>query len=682
MHRDPAHKSYQSLNDTNAADEKVNGNSNGNDKKGDRTKESDSISALTASQSSSSSSPPSSSTFSSNLSTQFELVTAFYELEDVRIPPSLRSLKLFYVFFLAVGIPIGKVQIKSKSESEAESESDTQAEVKWRSKLNSKSDPISVSNRSEGGGGNRVDETHDDDDEVDLTKFGTAPVYSTNPGWIRMYHIQYIHTALCMLAVVVYTVMSCHQAMQSTTRFLRIIFTICLIASVLASVALAHDVLTRRLIGTKIYYALANTSGRNQVTSQINFTLYIQLFICVCLAAVGTLADCTANQRNEQLRGSVIAWTLWSLSSFIVNLQLVSGVAVFGGVAGVHLIRIESSTRLLKRPGTTVKTALAHLFDIDVSLSDLSQILDFRLTFLLVTSFLSFFFQSIALSNEQKDRNQDDDGSYWDLLSLVHPGFVAAYILAGCSTLNSAAQHMKSVAFRYGIFQQRVQTHQLQKQQQQKKKEESHSRSNKHSTAFPGESRDTDRIYRLMQKKEAEGSNEKDGSRTATSKTTSKADQSSSFDSAAAVAQAASDALSDSGSENENEGDSQSEDKETKPLRASNQNRPQSKSKSKSKAKAKAKMSAAVEMSDPSINLGQSELKSNNDKKHSKDEEEDEEEQENSLYLNQLFSYLGQCDVSFRLANIQLDSSIVWGFVVVSTSAVFSLLDIDQLSFL
>lgn len=148
-------------------------------------------------------------------------------------------------------------------------------------------------------------------------------------------------------------------------------------------------------------------------------------------------------------------WILWIVSSIIVRLQLAAGVAVFSTIIGVHLLRLDSCLRALKRPGTSVHRASVQVFDIDVSLAELSFILDVRLSCLLVCSFLTFFFQSIYLTNRDKDDNPENDSSPFDLLALSFPCMLCAWMLLGCSSINQACQRLTIVATRFSGFQER-----------------------------------------------------------------------------------------------------------------------------------------------------------------------------------------------------------------------------------
>ena len=148
-------------------------------------------------------------------------------------------------------------------------------------------------------------------------------------------------------------------------------------------------------------------------------------------------------------------WVLWIVSSIIVRLQMAAGVAVFSTIIGVHLLRLDSCLRALKRPGTSVHRASVQVFDIDVSLAELSFILDVRLSCLLVCSFLTFFFQSVYLTNKDKDDNIYNDTSFSDVIALSFPCMLCAWMLLGCSSINQACQRLTIVATRFAGFQER-----------------------------------------------------------------------------------------------------------------------------------------------------------------------------------------------------------------------------------
>jgi hypothetical protein len=191
----------------------------------------------------------------------------------------------------------------------------------------------------------------------------------------------------------------------------------------------------------------------------------------VLLPSIGILDDLviTKNQPtvDDLLFLSDYDWVLvpvWEVCSIIVNLQLVCGVTVFAGISSIYLVRINSCVRLLKQPNTQLKECFAELFELDVSLSDISGMLDFRLSVMLIASFLTFFFQSIFLSNSGVDFSEGV--SSW--MSFLHPALICFLILGTTGAVNASVKRLKLVAYRFGVFKQKLSLDRKRKQQKAK----------------------------------------------------------------------------------------------------------------------------------------------------------------------------------------------------------------------
>jgi len=155
------------------------------------------------------------------------------------------------------------------------------------------------------------------------------------------------------------------------------------------------------------------------------------------------------------------------MCSIIVNLQLVCGVTLFAGISSIYLVRINSCVRLLKQPNTKVRDCFTELFDLDVSLSDLSNTLDFRLSVMLITSFLTFFFQSIFLSNSGVDFSEGINS----FMSFLHPALICFFILGTTGAVNANIKRLKLVAYRFVIFKQKLWLDRRRKEKKKQTKE-------------------------------------------------------------------------------------------------------------------------------------------------------------------------------------------------------------------
>lgn len=97
-------------------------------------------------------------------------------------------------------------------------------------------------------------------------------------------------------------------------------------------------------------------------------------------------------------------------------------------------------------------------FDIDVSLAELSYILDVRLSMLTVSSFLAYFFQSVYLFNRDRHGGAvelTNAAGVSDLFALPSQCVLCVWILLTCSGVNQVFQRLRLVAMRFAAFQER-----------------------------------------------------------------------------------------------------------------------------------------------------------------------------------------------------------------------------------
>ena len=137
-----------------------------------------------------------------------EIITSFYELDDVRIPPVKfkRALRTFYSFFLAIGIIVHPVKLSKRKQK---------------------------ARRYVPGG-----EKAARDNEL-MAAAGAAPTPLKGERWDWLWQAlpkwQVIYYAIFMAALICYTALNIVSAMHSGARFLKVFFAIFLLLSVLAS---------------------------------------------------------------------------------------------------------------------------------------------------------------------------------------------------------------------------------------------------------------------------------------------------------------------------------------------------------------------------------------------------------------------------------------------------------------
>jgi len=358
-----------------------------------------------------------------------DLLTSYYELRDVRVPEPMTGLDVFYAFYLMVGVQVGTVQ-----------------EDKHRLITG-------------------VEGIDNDNDE--MMQVGAAPSPHSRRPFNLIFPLftpftQRVLFFVSMLCLGFYA--SVHLAHAARTDFpmLRSMFVLFEMCSVISSLLLASDILTSRLIGTRVFYTLnsyANPARRLVLKHQMGAALMGCVGLNMILPFLGILDDLviTKNQPTPDdlyflADYHTILVPFWEFCSIIVNIQLVCGVTVFAGISSIYLVRINSCVRLLKQPNTRVKDCFTELFDLDVSLADLSGMLDFRLSVMLISSFLTFFFQSIFLSNSGVDFSE----GVKSLMSFLHPALICFFILVTTGAINANIKMLKLVAYRFTILKEKL----------------------------------------------------------------------------------------------------------------------------------------------------------------------------------------------------------------------------------
>lgn len=395
-----------------------------------------------------------------------------FPTRQVRIPPQRLHplLQRFYAFFLAVGIPVLPVK-------------------KTRVK--------GLASRSE-----------HERDNLAMSRAGVSPV-PLAPGASSIWHLmqrwQYVYASLFIAAWLMYFGLQFHAqffvARYDNARVLRGFFSIFQFLALISSTFLAHDILSQRTIGTRIAYTLRRTTQKKHVDYLIKSALRSHLLAGLCLVLVGIASDYISRPdsiatiyralpRKERSVWMTPLEHLWAVSAVAVRFQQVAGIVVVSSLLSMHLIRIDSCLRGLKRPGTTAYQASVQVFDIDVALADLSHSVDLRLSMLLASNFLSFFFEAIFLvNNHQNDTATNgaasDPTAASDLISLAFPGLSCAWLLLGCSGINSSCQQLKLVATRFAVFQERERIRLLYQHKAQESKKARQQRAKQQSLASP-----------------------------------------------------------------------------------------------------------------------------------------------------------------------------------------------------
>lgn len=358
-----------------------------------------------------------------------DLLTSYYELRDVRVPEPMTGLDFFYAFYLLVGVQVGTVQ-----------------EDKHRLITG-------------------VEEIDNDNDE--MMGVGAAPSPNSRRPFNLIFPlftpiVQRILFMISLLCLFFYASVHLAHAARTDFPFLRSLFVLFEMCSVISSLLLASDILTNRLVGTRVFYTLnsyANPARRLVLKHQMGAALMGCVGLNLILPFMGILDDLviTKNQPTPDdlfflADYHAVLVPFWEFCSVIVNIQLVCGVTVFAGISSIYLVRIHSCARLLKQPNTRVKDCFSELFDLDVSLADLSGMLDFRLSVMLISSFLTFFFQSIFLSNSGVDFSE----GVKSLMSFLHPALICFFILGTTGAINANIKMLKLVAYRFAILKEKL----------------------------------------------------------------------------------------------------------------------------------------------------------------------------------------------------------------------------------
>lgn len=174
-----------------------------------------------------------------------DIIASYYELDDVRIPPRRfhRNLKRFYAFFLCMGITINPLKRKSKK------------------KL--------LSGRPEQA-----------EDDKAMAEAGACPVPidgGARNRWVRVLSFRWLALCISLAALFVHASVNVVCALHSSARAARCIFALFGVLSWLAAVLLAQDILSRRMIGTRLYYVLNNTIQKRRVTRLIKSLFNVQI---------------------------------------------------------------------------------------------------------------------------------------------------------------------------------------------------------------------------------------------------------------------------------------------------------------------------------------------------------------------------------------------------------------------
>lgn len=371
-----------------------------------------------------------------------DLLTSFYEMRDIRVPDPMFGLDFYYCFYLLVGVYIGSVK-----------------EDKYRL-------ITGVENI--------------DDDNEDMMKVGPAPSPQSRQPFVWVFSlfrkkVQLVIHCFSVFCLLFYASIHFAHALKTDLPFLRTLFVVFEVCAVVASLALASEILTKRLIGTRIFYTLnsyANEKRRHKLKHQMGWALAACVGLNLILPCIGILDDLVITTNRPTVADltflsdyHVMLLPLWEATCVIINLQLVCGVTVFAGISSIYLVRINSCLQLLKQPKTTVRDCFAELLDLDVSLSDLSSMLDFRLSVMLITSFLTFFFQSIFLSNTGVDFSEGIEA----VLSFAHPALICFVILGTTGALNANIKRLKLVARRFSAFKEKLAQDRKRKDKKEKK---------------------------------------------------------------------------------------------------------------------------------------------------------------------------------------------------------------------
>ena len=265
---------------------------------------------------------------------------------------------------------------------------------------------------------------------------GTASMYA-NAAWAW----QSCWLVLCLCALAASTAAEWSDD-TSAPRMDRVVLAACWCVSVVAAVLLSHRVLAQRLIGTRIYHLYHNAQPPRSSLSAIDRTLYSSLFGLSVLLCVGLYTDLTNQRRTLLLTASTMNGavgaahsSLWYACTALLRVQLAAGDSLAVCLLDVHRQRVEQSREVVMhrtgRGADEKDNICAHLLDIELCVSDLSDCIGTHVVAIVAASALSalvLVVRALAIGTDVQ------------LLSILAPLLLATYVLVAAARLNQVGR--------------------------------------------------------------------------------------------------------------------------------------------------------------------------------------------------------------------------------------------------
>jgi len=256
-----------------------------------------------------------------------------------------------------------------------------------------------------------------------------------------------------------------HAVSREGASWSAVSITILMFLACAASFSLAHDVLRRQTLETRIYQVITNSADPALARSLISFRLITSIVFAVVVSALGVLADVLDSSAFLQDSSSPLSQRLgaggiffYRVASIFVQLQVTVGITVITALLGVFQVRVLSAARALTvdEETTSVEQAIRRLIDLDITVSHAAHKYTRDMATVWVSFLLKFLLSAVyQVTSNAKDRfvSREQFGLAAAIDMVIQPGLAALFLLVAVGVLNQEVEYLLKVCARFSLRQ-------------------------------------------------------------------------------------------------------------------------------------------------------------------------------------------------------------------------------------
>ena len=236
----------------------------------------------------------------------------------------------------------------------------------------------------------------------------------------------------------------------------RVVLALCSVLSFPSALLLAHSILARRSLPTRVYYLHRNSRTPHLALRAIDRTLFTDLTAFAVLAIAGlhidamrafpTLVPVTAaGYDGVVVRGRELT-ALLCLA--VLRLHFVAALSLFASLLAVHALRVQQATTEVRAPHCNEEGVTAQLVDVDLALHDSSCRLGWKAAVILTCSCTEAAVRWVELARHEGDERSASAA----LLSFCYSCVLVGYVMWPIARLNAASARLQSAVALFPLF--------------------------------------------------------------------------------------------------------------------------------------------------------------------------------------------------------------------------------------